>query len=242
MREKASDQSTGPDRRRPRREYLRQKRARRRPSARRSDPCVWSERRRGDPLARGRGKARRNAAPRSGMSPRHNRQWPARRVALRASMAAQSLLGGTEQSTRQSPEAGARRTGSAGSAGVVDTPQCSRPNTCCTPGDRSRTPQLNRSKADRVDSTPGLNIRGLAIGRLAPARAHSASRTHPKPVRAPRAMPISAPIALRVRFQLQQRMRKARPSSNYDSAVIDSTFAQSVHIGGKSTFLDHRRR
>jgi len=24
--------------------------------------------------------------------------------------------------------------------------------------------------------------------------------------------------------------------------VIDSTFAHSVHIGGKSTFLDHRRR
>src|SRR5438552_12206184 len=108
-------------------------------------------------------------------------------------MAAPSPQGEIEQSIPRLREAGAIRTGSAVLEEAVGTLPCSTRDRCWITGDQSKKAPLNRSKADRVDSTPGWNSHGQAIARWAQARAHSASRIRPKAVRAPKATTISKP-------------------------------------------------
>ncbi|SRR6266568_366210 len=139
-------------------------------------------------------------------------------------MAAPSPQGEIEQSILLSREVGAIRTGSAALEGAVGTLPCSTRDRCSTIGDQSKRTRLNRSKADRADSTPGSNIHERAIARWARARARSVSRTHPKLARGPRAMAISKPVALHLRFRRQHQLREAQtsPQLGYARCVFRS--------------------
>ena len=108
--------------------------------------------------------------------------------------------------------------GSVVRGGAVDTLPCNTRDSCSTTGDQSKTERSNRSKADRVDSTPDQNSHARATARSARARVRSVSRTHPKVVRVPNATSISAPMGLPFRFQVRRRVRKARPFEQLLSA------------------------
>src|SRR4029079_4658325 len=103
-----SDRPTGLDRQPLRREYPRQRRARRGPSAQKSVPTALSENKSCDRLENGRVKAHRNVAPRNGMSRRRNRCSPVQSVVPRASMATLSLLAETAQNILLLSKSGAR--------------------------------------------------------------------------------------------------------------------------------------